>query len=68
MDQPTLDEVRAWPPLVSLTRAGSALGIPVTSAYRLYARGEFPVPVVKVGGRLRVRTADLLPFLDGGES
>ncbi|WP_405581483.1 helix-turn-helix transcriptional regulator [Streptomyces sp. NBC_01092] len=64
----TLDEVRAWPALVSLAQAARALGIGTTTAYRLHRRAEFPVPVLRVAGRRRVRTADLIRYLeaDGG--
>ncbi|MFF3204551.1 helix-turn-helix transcriptional regulator [Streptomyces sp. NPDC002962] len=66
----TLDEVRAWPALVPLTRAARALGISRTTAFTLAARGRFPVPVVRVLGGQKVRTADLIHFLeaDGGAS
>ncbi|MGW2565802.1 DNA-binding protein [Streptomyces sp. NPDC001537] len=67
----TLDEVRTWPALVSLTQAARALGIGRTTAFTLAARGAFPVPVVRVvGRRQQVRTADLVRYLeaDGGAS
>lgn len=66
----TLDEVRQWPALVSLAQAARALGTSTTTAYRLHRRGEFPVPVLRVGGRRRVATAALIHFLeaDGGAS
>ncbi|WP_329334675.1 helix-turn-helix domain-containing protein [Streptomyces sp. NBC_01352] len=66
----TLGEVRTWPPLVSLAQAARALGIGTTTAYDLRRRGQFPVPVLRVGFRYRVRTADLIRYLeaDGGAS
>ncbi|MFI8529050.1 helix-turn-helix transcriptional regulator [Streptomyces aquilus] len=69
-DPATLDEVRTWPALVSLAQAARALGIGTTTAYDWHRRGEFPVPVLKVGGRQKVRTADLVRYLEagGGES
>ncbi|MEU9641334.1 helix-turn-helix domain-containing protein [Streptomyces sp. NPDC048188] len=65
----TLAEVRTWPALVPLTQAARALGTGTSTAYRLHHRGELPVPVLTVAGRLRVRTADLVRYLeaDGGE-
>ncbi|WP_432019164.1 helix-turn-helix domain-containing protein [Streptomyces sp. 1222.5] len=66
----TLGEVRTWPTLVSLAQAARALGIGTNTAYTWHRRGDFPVPVLRVAGRRRVRTADLLRYLeaDGGES
>ncbi|MFF0094181.1 helix-turn-helix transcriptional regulator [Streptomyces canus] len=66
----TLDEVRTWPALVTLAQAARALGIGRTTAFTLAARGEFPVPVLRVVGRQKVRTADLIRYLeaDGGAS
>ncbi|WP_328976388.1 DNA-binding protein [Streptomyces canus] len=65
----TLDEVRAWPALVPLSQAARALGIGRTTAFTLAARGRFPVPVLRILGGQKVRTADLIHFLeaDGGE-
>ncbi|MEU8866913.1 helix-turn-helix transcriptional regulator [Streptomyces umbrinus] len=64
----TLDEVRAWPALVSLTQAARALNISRTTAFTLAARGQFPVPLERALGQQRVRTADLIRYLeaDGG--
>ncbi|MGW4545504.1 helix-turn-helix transcriptional regulator [Streptomyces violaceorubidus] len=66
----TLAEVRTWPALVSLAVAARALGTGTSTAYRLYHTGQLPVPVLRVAGRLRVRTADLVRYLeaDGGAS
>jgi predicted DNA-binding transcriptional regulator AlpA len=46
--------VELWP------SAARALGIGRTTAFGLAKRGEFPVPVRKVGNRYRVARADLL--------
>lgn len=59
----TLDELKDWPPLVSVTDAGRALGIGISTSYNLIRTGSFPVPVVKVGDRNKVRTVDLVRFL-----
>ncbi|WP_030674867.1 hypothetical protein [Streptomyces cellulosae] len=66
----TLDEVRAWPALVPLSQAARALGISRTTAFTRAARGEFPVTVLRILGGQKVRTADLIRFLeaDGGAS
>jgi predicted DNA-binding transcriptional regulator AlpA len=39
------------PEIVSLAAAAKRLGIGVTTAYELQARGEFPVPVQRIGSR-----------------
>jgi hypothetical protein len=43
--------------------AGQILGISRSHAYELARRGEFPVPVLRIGSRLRVATAHLLEFV-----
>lgn len=44
--------------------AGRAFGMGRALAYDLAGRDAFPVPVLRFGHRLRVRTADLLAALD----
>lgn len=46
-------------PLLDLMDAGSLFGMGRTTAYALAASEKFPVEVLKVGGRLKVRTADV---------
>jgi excisionase family DNA binding protein len=48
---------------VSVQEAAALLGISRTTAYRLAACGEFPVPVIKVGRKLRIPTALLANIL-----
>ncbi len=48
---------------VSVPEAGEALGISRQTAYELARRDEFPVPVLKVGKKLRVSTAALARLL-----
>lgn len=52
---------------MSLAEAAGVLGIHRTTAWSLHKRGEFPVPVLKVGSNLRVVKAHLQQFLDTGE-
>ena len=52
---------------MSLAEAAVTLHIHRTTAWQLYRRGEFPVPVLKVGANLRVVKAHLQRFLDTGE-
>jgi hypothetical protein len=53
-DQPTLMPVQAVFPFLNLGR---------TKGYELLTRGEFPVPVLTVGKRRKVRRVDLVRFL-----
>jgi hypothetical protein len=53
-------ELRALPAVVDVPTAGRAYGIGERHAYELARRGEFPVPVLKLGRLLRVRSVDLL--------
>lgn len=53
--------------MMNLSEAAAVLNIHRTTAYGLYHRGEFPVPVFKVGANLRVVKAHLQRFLDTGE-
>ncbi|HEX5407790.1 MAG TPA: DNA-binding protein [Pseudonocardiaceae bacterium] len=48
---------------VDLVTAGRALGIGRTTAYMLARGGEFPCPVLRVGGSYRVPTIGLLRLL-----
>jgi hypothetical protein len=50
-------------PLMRLLDAAVLLRLGRTTAYILAQRDEFPVEVLKIGGRLMVRTADLRRYL-----
>lgn len=64
MTAPTIDDVRRWPPTVSLwPDAAGALGLSRTTTYDLVRRGEFPVRTLRLGRLLRVPTAELLAVL-----
>jgi predicted DNA-binding transcriptional regulator AlpA len=41
------------------------LGIRTSTAYRLSARGEFPVPVLRIGGTSKVSAKRLKAYVDG---
>lgn len=56
-------EVLAFPAVVDVPTAGRAYGIGERHAYELARRGEFPVPVRRLGRLLRVRRADILDDL-----
>lgn len=50
---------------VSLAEAARVLGIHRSTAWDLYKRGEFPVPVLQIGHRLRVAKLHLERYLLG---
>ena len=53
------------PLTLSLSEAAKVLGIGVSTAYRLCSRGEFPVPVLRIGGTVKVSTKRLKQYVDG---
>jgi predicted DNA-binding transcriptional regulator AlpA len=53
--------------MISLGDAAQMLGIHRTTAWAIHDRGDFPVPVIKVGGHWRVVRAHLHHFIDTGE-
>jgi hypothetical protein len=55
---------------VNLTLACAAMDISPTTGSRLIARGEFPVPIIRMGARVIVPTAPLRKalFIDDGEA
>ena len=53
------------PLTLSLAEAAKVLGIGVSTAYRLCSRGEFPVPVLRIGGTVKVSTKRLRASVDG---
>lgn len=59
----TRDQLLALPAVVDLTTAAKALSIGRTRAFELVRRGQFPVPVLRVGSTYRVPTAPLLKLL-----
>ena len=63
MNGMTRAELLALPVVVDLVTAGRALGIGRTRAFELARRGDFPVPVLRVGLTYRVPTAPLLYLL-----
>lgn len=62
-DVMTTADVEALPAVVDLMTAAQALRIGRTTAYALARDGEFPCPVLRVGGEYRVPTAGLLRVL-----
>ncbi|MDT0382410.1 helix-turn-helix domain-containing protein [Streptomyces sp. DSM 42041] len=58
-----VDDLLALPAAVDVVTAGRALGISRTTAYDLAKRGEFPVPLLRLGVQYRARRVDLLELL-----
>ncbi|MCM3614371.1 hypothetical protein M3672_07945 [Microbacterium enclense] len=55
-----LADLRALPPTITLPTAGKmGWGLSRAASYQLHQLGNFPCPVVTVGARFHVRTADL---------
>jgi hypothetical protein len=66
MTPASLDEIVAtWPPTVDVVTAGRAFGLGRAAAYELARRGDFPTPVLRLGTRLRIVTADVITALGG---
>ncbi|WNB84523.1 hypothetical protein [Cellulomonas sp. ATA003] len=57
------DELLALPVTVDVETAGRALSIGRTKAFQLAKAGQFPARVLRLGGKYRVVTADLLELL-----
>ena len=53
---------------VSLSEAARVLGVHRSTAWELYKRGEFPLPVLQVGSRLRIAKAHLEAYVLGGSA
>ena len=52
--------------MMTLGEAAMVLGIHRTTAWNLYKRGEFSVPVLKIGSNLRIVKAHLELFIETG--
>jgi hypothetical protein len=59
----TFAQLAGLPVTVDLLTAAHALGIGRTTAYTLARTGEFPCPVLRVGGSYRVPTVGVLRLL-----
>ncbi|MBS2966493.1 helix-turn-helix domain-containing protein [Actinocrinis puniceicyclus] len=60
----TFPELFALPVTVDLATAARALGISMTTAYRLTQRNAFPCAIMRPTYRYRIPTASLLTALD----
>ena len=53
------------PCLVDMTEVAERMGLGVQTVRDLHRRGELPVPVIRLGRRLKVRSVDLDKYLIG---
>jgi predicted DNA-binding transcriptional regulator AlpA len=58
---------RAVPATIGLAEAALILGIHKSTAWALYQQGKFPIPVLRVGTRIRVVKVHIQQFLETGE-
>lgn len=63
VEVPAAAEIVAWPVTVPLPQAGRCWGLGRDASYELARRGEFPVPVLRVGRRLVVSRGSVLTAL-----
>lgn len=61
------EELRALPVAVDVVTAGRALGLSRTTAYAMAKRGEFPVPLLRLGAQYKAKRADLMSLLGVAE-
>lgn len=55
-----LTDLRNLPPTLTVPDAGRiGWGLSRATSYQMHQRGEFPCPVLQIGSRFHVRTADL---------
>lgn len=59
----SLVDLRHERPTLSLPRAGRYFSLSRAKSYELNAQGRFPCPVLQIGERFHVRTADLAAAL-----
>ncbi|HSS10431.1 MAG TPA: helix-turn-helix domain-containing protein [Acidimicrobiales bacterium] len=55
------------PLTLSVSEAAHLLGIGVSTAYRLCSRGEFPIPVLRIGGVVKVSVKRLRDYIETGD-
>lgn len=66
-ETPDFVQEKAVPATIGLAEAALILGIHKSTAWVLCQQGTFPVPVLKVGTRIRVVKVHIQQFLETGE-
>ena len=59
----TADDIRNWPATVDVVTGLAPWGVGREAAYSLAASGEAPVPILRVGRRLRVARSAVMDAL-----
>lgn len=55
------------PLTITLGEAAILLGVHRSTVWNLQKRGEFPIPVLRIGTSLRVHKGQLMKFIETGE-
>ena len=55
---------QSYPPLLSLEQLADLAGLAVRTLRNWLTNGQFPLPVVKLGGSVRVRLVDVADWID----
>jgi predicted DNA-binding transcriptional regulator AlpA len=66
-ETPDFAQEKAVPATIGLAEAALILGIHKSTAWAFVQAGTFPVPVVRVGTRIRVVKIHIQQFLETGE-
>lgn len=67
VETPDFGKEMAVPATIGLAEAALILGIHKSTAHALYQSGDFPVPVLRVGTRIRILKVHLQQFLETGD-
>lgn len=62
----TIDEIREEGALTGVPTSAAMLGMSSWTAYDLIKRDEFPVPVLRVGNRIKVPVQPIIDLLTTG--
>jgi predicted DNA-binding transcriptional regulator AlpA len=65
-ETPDFAQERAVPATTSLAEAALILGIHKSTAHAFYQQGKFPVPVLRIGTRLRVIKVHIDQYMKTG--
>ena len=60
-----VDPAVPLPAVLDLVQAGALLGVGRTTAYKLVHDGQWPTPVLRLGGLIKIPTRPLLDLLAG---
>ena len=66
-ETPDFVQEKAVPATVGLAEAALILGIAKSTAWTMCSQGTFPLPVIRIGTRIRVVKVHIQQFLETGE-